>query len=298
MSSNSARYNTASPPPTNTSQPASLLRPAIKLLRAVYSRHQLEAVLLDFFLNHFNVNGFTRIAIWAEQSYEQDSLRPHVLGRFEDLVQAMAEGLAMLDYLDQRRSRVGNVNENFARELAELHTVGKVGTFDEQDVQEITRVLTGYTYDSDRVFEYKAYLHDPGVKVVTLENTEPWVFDGTLGGAKADARPGFSMHRLPRNTGCGLSVPASHDAERLHRVVVCLPGRASEAWATMRSIVFTPRLGSRSAATDRRRSRCRSPPSWLPLAMDALDCRARSRWRPARGRRFQPLRVRGSEAAR
>jgi uncharacterized protein (DUF1800 family) len=153
----------------------------VKLLRSVYSRRQLEAVLLDFWLNHFNVDGGRRIARWAEPEYEQVALRPHVLGRFEDLLLAMARGTAMLDYLDLRRSRAGGSNENFARELLELHSIGKTGTFDEQDVQEVTRVLTGYTWDAERAFVYVPGRHDAGMKRVTFEATEPWVFDGSLG---------------------------------------------------------------------------------------------------------------------
>jgi uncharacterized protein (DUF1800 family) len=153
----------------------------VKFLRAAYSDRQLEAVLLDFWLNHFNADGAQRIARWAEQDYEQASLGPHVLGYFEDLLLGMTKGIAMLDYLDLRRNLSGNTNENFARELLELHTVGKIGTFDEEDVQQVALVLTGWTYNSDREFVYRPGRHDDSVKVVTLENTEPWVFDGTLG---------------------------------------------------------------------------------------------------------------------
>ena len=153
----------------------------IKLLRAIYSRRQLEAVLLDFWFNLFNVDATSQIARWAAAEYEQQNIRPHVLGKFEDLVQAMTEGLAMLDYLDLRRSRAGNLNENFARELMELHTAGKEGTYDENDVQAVTRILTGYTYDENRIFEYKFARHDKGIKRVSFENTPVWVFDGSQG---------------------------------------------------------------------------------------------------------------------
>ena len=153
----------------------------VKFLRGAYSSRQLEAVLLDFWLNHLNVDGAQRIARWAEQAYEQDSLRPHVLGRFEDLLLAMAKGIAMLDYLDLRRNLFPNTNENFGRELLELHTVGKVATFDEEDVQQVSAVLTGWTFTGDREFVYREHRHDPAIKIVTLEDTEPWIFDGTLG---------------------------------------------------------------------------------------------------------------------
>lgn len=158
----------------------------IKLLRAIYSRRQLEAVLLDFWFNLFNVDGVSEFARWSTPEYEEQNIRPHVLGRFEDLAQGMTQGLAMLDYLDLRRSTATNANENFARELMELHTAGKEGTYDEADVQEVMRILTGYTYDGDRIFEYKSGRHDDGIKQVSFENTPPWIFDGTLG---CDDRP-------------------------------------------------------------------------------------------------------------
>lgn len=158
-----------------------LLLAEAKLLRALYSRRQLEAVLMDFWLNHFNVDGSQDLARWAMQSYEQDSIRPYVLGPFEDLLLHITQGAAMLDYLDLRLNRRNNTNENFPRELMELHTVGKDGTYDEADVQQVTLVLTGWSLDGDREFVYVPGRHDPVDKLVTLEDTEPWVFDGALG---------------------------------------------------------------------------------------------------------------------
>jgi uncharacterized protein (DUF1800 family) len=155
----------------------------LKLLRALYSHRQLEAVLLDFWLNHFNVDGATDIAQWAMPRYEQEVLRPFVLGRFEDLLQAVTESAAMLDSLDLRRNTRTNRNENYPRELLELLTMGPTGTYDEADVQEVTRILTGYTWDAnqDWIFTYVPSRHDPGTKTVTLDGSPAWVFNGTLG---------------------------------------------------------------------------------------------------------------------
>ncbi len=159
----------------------------IKLLRATLSRRQLEAVMLDFWFNHFNVDGSVGVARLSAQHYERESIAPHALGRFEDLLRSIALAPAMLDYLDLKRSRRGNLNENFARELLELHTVGKEGTYDETDVQEVTKILTGYISNPpDFVTQYLPNRHVTGVKTVTLEDTEPWVFDGNLG---CDGRP-------------------------------------------------------------------------------------------------------------
>jgi uncharacterized protein (DUF1800 family) len=123
-----------------------------KLLRALYSERQLEAVLVDFWFNHFNVfarKGQTGIYVGE---YERDAIRPHVLGRFRDLLGATAAHPAMLFYLDnwqsvapnprltQRANAASNararrgLNENYARELLELHTVGVDGGYTQEDI--------------------------------------------------------------------------------------------------------------------------------------------------------------------
>jgi uncharacterized protein (DUF1800 family) len=120
-----------------------------ELYRAVASRRQLEAVLVDFWFNHFNVTGSVGQQKWNTPSYLRDSIRPHVLGNFEESVVRMARGPAMLDYLDQRQNQVGvppgtGYNENFSRELLELHTMGVTAPYTEQDVKEVARALTGW----------------------------------------------------------------------------------------------------------------------------------------------------------
>ena len=103
-----------------------------EIYRAVASRRQLEAVLVDFWFNHFNVTGSVGQQKWNTPSYLRDSIRPWVLDNFEESVLRMARGPAMLDYLDQRQNQVGvppgtGYNENFPRELLELHTMGVTG---------------------------------------------------------------------------------------------------------------------------------------------------------------------------
>jgi uncharacterized protein (DUF1800 family) len=131
--------------------------------RAIYSNHQLEEVLTDFWFNHFNVflgKGADRYLVTA---YERDVIRPHVLGRFEDMVLASAKHPAMLAYLDNFQSigpsspgaRMGQrnngakrgLNENYARELLALHTLGVNGGYTQADVQELARILTGWTIE-------------------------------------------------------------------------------------------------------------------------------------------------------
>lgn len=151
-----------------------------KLLRAVYSNRQLFELLDDFWYNHFNVllnKGADRFYV---ASYERDVIRPHVLGKFYDLLLATAQSPAMLFYLDNwqsvgtdsaaaRRSRKRGLNENYGRELLELHTLGVNGGYTQQDVINIARCFTGWTIASPREgggFVYKDAWHDQGQKVV------------------------------------------------------------------------------------------------------------------------------------
>ncbi len=187
-----------------------------KLVRAVYSNRQLEEVLTDFWFNHFNVfigKGADHYLITA---YERDVIRPHVLGKFKDLLVATAQSPAMMFYLDnwqsegpdsdaargvpahapnpgmngtpghrvaypaphaprpqqqnnQQKKRHDGLNENYARELMELHTLGVNGGYTQQDVTQVARVFTGWSIDEPRQgggFVYKPRLHEPGQKTV------------------------------------------------------------------------------------------------------------------------------------
>jgi len=164
-----------------------------KLLRAVYSRRQLEEVMTDFWFNHFNVffaKGADRIFVNA---YEQESIRPRVLADFRDLLGATAKSPAMLFYLDNWmsvspeakiptgrparadaaaqavRMRSRGLNENYARELLELHTLGVDGGYTQKDVTEVARCFTGWTLRNPRLgggFQFLRILHDDGGKTV------------------------------------------------------------------------------------------------------------------------------------
>ena len=150
-----------------------------KLLRAVYSNRQLEEVLADFWYNHFNVfleKGADRFMVTA---YDRDAIRPHVLGKFEELLRATAQSPAMLFYLDNwesagpqspaaQRRKLG-LNENYGRELLELHTLGVDGGYTQKDVTEVARCFTGWTIKQpQRVaeFEFNPKMHDEGEKTV------------------------------------------------------------------------------------------------------------------------------------
>ena len=113
------------------------------LLRALYSRSQLQEQMVWFWLNHFNVHQYKANLRWLIGDYEEQAIRPHALGHFYDLVLATLQHPAMLQYLDNNQNAAGHVNENYARELMELHTLGVEGGYSQQDVQQLARVLTG-----------------------------------------------------------------------------------------------------------------------------------------------------------
>lgn len=129
-----------------------------EVTRDILSQRQLEAVMTDFWANHFNVfaaKGYVRL---FEGDYLERAIRPHALGKFSELLLATARHPAMLLYLDNaesRRERVnmtpdvrkrrGGLNENYARELLELHTLGVDGGYTQEDVQNVARILTGWS---------------------------------------------------------------------------------------------------------------------------------------------------------
>jgi uncharacterized protein (DUF1800 family) len=154
-----------------------------KLLRAIYSTHQLQELLIDFWFNHFNVFLNKGAGRYQVPSYEREAIRPHVFGKFHDLLLATAKSPAMLFYLDNWQSagppenerpntrlrRQRGLNENYGRELLELHTLGVEGGYTQKDVIEVARCFTGWTIAAPRqggAFEYNDKMHDHGQKVV------------------------------------------------------------------------------------------------------------------------------------
>jgi uncharacterized protein (DUF1800 family) len=192
-----------------------------RILRAVYSERQLQEVMVDFWTNHFNVYAAKGADRWLLTSYDRDTIRPHTLGRFYDLLLADAQSPAMLFYLDnfqsvsanaqlpqqrpgaargplailmsnnpqqqrpQQQQRPRGINENYARELMELHTLGVDGGYTQKDVQEVARCFTGWTIfqprgggaaaaalmgrdarDNAGKFIFRPAVHDNGEKIV------------------------------------------------------------------------------------------------------------------------------------
>jgi uncharacterized protein (DUF1800 family) len=163
---------------------------AQRLTRDIYSNAQLQEVMTDFWLNHFNVFLHKNEATpYYMVSFERDVIRPRVLGKFEDLLEATAHSPTMMLYLDnassigpdsmaaERAERRPNnnkkkregLNENYARELMELHTLGVNGGYTQADVTQVARILTGWTVERPErggEFQFEPNRHEPGTKVV------------------------------------------------------------------------------------------------------------------------------------
>jgi len=141
----------------------------LAVVRATISERQLYEVMVDFWTNHFNVflgKGADRFLL---PDYVEHVIRPHALGRFEDLLIATAESPAMLFYLDNWESVALGLNENYARELLELHTLGVDGGYTQQDVINVARIFTGWSIKRPRQggdFEFHEWAHDEGEKQV------------------------------------------------------------------------------------------------------------------------------------
>jgi uncharacterized protein (DUF1800 family) len=178
-----------------------------KILRAVYSERQLEEVMTDFWFNHFNVymgKGADRLML---ANYEQDVIRPRAMGKFEDLLVATAKSPAMLFYLDnwlsvgpssmkalgipagrpyrpyafpprvpRPNAKKSGLNENYGRELLELHTLSVNGGYSQRDVTEAAKVFTGWTIDKPNDgggFKYDPSMHEPGPKFILGHRIKP-----------------------------------------------------------------------------------------------------------------------------
>jgi uncharacterized protein (DUF1800 family) len=178
-----------------------------KLLRAIYSERQLDEVMADFWFNHFNVFINKDADRYLLTSYERAAIRPHALGKFEDLLVATAKSPAMLFYLDNwlsvgpdseialgiaphqphrrghgpspnsrpqrprgnKAKQASGLNENYGRELMELHTLSVNGGYSQRDVTEVAKVFTGWTLEQPKQggdFRFEPRMHEPGDKIV------------------------------------------------------------------------------------------------------------------------------------
>ncbi|MFT7679831.1 MAG: hypothetical protein ACI8QC_003836 [Planctomycetota bacterium] len=142
------------------------------LLRSIYSRKQLYERMVEFWTDHFNINQLDEFAIWFKTTDDRRVVRENALGSFPEMLRRSPTSAAMLWYLDNYNNVAGSVQENYARELLELHTLGVNGPYTEMDVVEVARCFTGWTFHGVFTngpfgkFTYVDGVHDNGQKVV------------------------------------------------------------------------------------------------------------------------------------
>ncbi len=258
---------------------------AARLVRAVESEQQLQEVMVDFWFNHFNVHAGKGEVRWYVTSYERDVIRPHALGRFGDLLRATARHPAMLFYLDNwlstrpdfvagagpNRGRRAGLNENYARELMELHTLGVDGGYTQRDVTEVARAFTGWTIDrprDDARFVFRPRMHDSGAKLV--------VGSRVAGGGQGDgeqvldllarhpATARFIAGKLVRRFVADEPPPAL-----VERIAATFHATDGDIRQMLRTIVAAPEFWS----PDTRRAKIKKPFEYVASAARALGAR-------------------------
>lgn len=296
---------------------------AQKVLRAVYSPNQLDEVLTDFWFNHFNVSLTDNQCRLQILSYERDAIRPRVLGKFRDLLGATAKHPAMLLYLDNAQSTAAmeartslddrmddlppqakararqraeaakkrqkrGINENYARELMELHTLGVDGGYTQKDVQEVARALTGWTVNPEAIgrklrqldkarkngvvvidggFMFRSDAHDSGAKTILGQSFPAGrgIEDGEqvldiLANHPSTAR--FVTHKL----ACWF-VQDNPPPALEKRLAATFQSTHGDIQAVMRTMIYSPEFWSAEA----RRSKVKSPFELAVSSLRALD---------------------------
>jgi uncharacterized protein (DUF1800 family) len=274
-----------------------------KITRAIYSERQLQQVMDDFWFNHFNVFAAKGEDRWYLTSYERDVIQPHTLGKFKDLVTATAESPAMLFYLDnflsadpnaaqrqaalravrQNRGRFGRppqpqnqqarkntrgLNENYGRELMELHTLGVEGGYTQKDVTELARCFTGWTIDKPRVnpqFKFDEKLHDPNPKIVLKKKIN-------AGGMK-DGEQAIELLVRQHSTAKFIStklarrfVSDNPRAPLVARMAKTFESSDGDIRAVMHTMIYSPEFWSREAY----RAKIKTPFELVVSAVRAL----------------------------
>jgi uncharacterized protein (DUF1800 family) len=280
---------------------------ASKIVRAVHSERQLEEILVDFWFNHFNVfAGKGRTGLYVPD-YEREAIRPHVLGRFRDLLGATAKSPAMLFYLDnwlsadprepdaaatRRRpnraaqavpnatnQRRRGLNENYARELLELHTLGVDGGYTQDDIINVARAFTGWTIERPEAalalrasspqrpsgFRFAPALHDTGAK--------------TLLGERLPAGDGIRDGERVLDIVAAHPSTARHIATKLARrfvsddppdaLIARTAARFRETGGDLREVVRTVIMSPEFFAAEARRAKVKTPLEFVASAMRA-----------------------------
>ena len=275
-----------------------------KVTRAIYSERQLQQVMDDFWFNHFNVYASKGEDKWYLTSYERDVIQPHTLGKFKDLVSATAESPAMLFYLDnflsadpnaaqrqaalramrQNRGRFNRppalpqnqqpkknprgLNENYGRELMELHTLGVEGGYTQKDVTELARCFTGWTIDQPRLnpqFKFDEKLHDPDPKIVLKKKIHAGgMKDGEQAIellAKHPSTAKFISTKLARRF-----VSDNPPAPLIARMAKTFESSDGDIRAVMHTMIYSPEFWSR----DTYRAKIKTPFELVVSAVRAL----------------------------
>lgn len=191
---------------------------AAAILRAVYGQHQLRERMVDLWTNHFNIYGHKGLAANRKAVEETQVIRKHALGSFPEMLKASAHSPAMLIFLDNQSNVAGHANENYAREIMELHSLGVKGGYTQKDVQEVARCFTGWAVERGFMrhrwaFRFDPTLHDNGTKHV-LGHVIP------AGGGETDADRVIEILAHHPST-------ATHIATKLCRYFL---GTAGDAW--------------------------------------------------------------------
>jgi uncharacterized protein (DUF1800 family) len=274
-----------------------------RLLRAAQSERQLNEVMVDFWMNHFNVFAGKGIDRFLLTSYERDTIRPHLWGHFEDLLMATAKAPAMLFYLDNARSvaapenraaqerfgrgrffarrmpeqnaKRGGLNENYAREIMELHTLGVDGGYSQKDVTELARVLTGWSITSRRdgdegaAFIFRARAHDAGPKTVLGVRFAPG------GGIEEGERMIHILAHHPSTAHhiayqlCQRLVADDPPGSLVDRVAKTFLATDGDLRLTVKAVIDSPEFWAPSTY----RSKVKSPFEYVISAVRAVDAR-------------------------
>jgi uncharacterized protein (DUF1800 family) len=272
------------PPPKNPQMVVTDLQRA-KLLRAVYSEQQLYELMVDFWENHFSIFANKDDDRYLLTAFDRETIRPFALARFRDLLGATAHSPAMLFYLDNWRSSVphpypakgdkpagvdGGFNENYARELMELDTLGVDGGYSQKDVQEVARCFSGWTIQKPNeqgLFVYRPGFHDDGEKVVLGHKI-------LAGGGYADGERVLDILATHPSTAKFIAMklarrflsddPPQAVIDRAAAVFLKTDGSIRE---TLRAILTSPEFFSPAAY----RAKMRSPLEYVAAAMRALN---------------------------
>jgi len=290
----------------------------LAVVRAVLSERQLYEVLVDFWTNHFNVFYAKGADRYLLPAHIEETIRPNALGRFEDLLIATARSPAMLFYLDNAQSVASGarppippravrgltaeqrdmvaqrmprgLNENYARELLELHTLGVDGGYTQDDIVNVARILTGWGIErpgQGAAFAFREWAHDRGEKVVLGERFPPGQgMDEGIRLLRMLARHPATMHHLSRKL-CARLVADEPPDGCVDAAVAAWRASDGDVRAVVRAIVRTPDFWAPAA----RRAKVKSPLEFVVSAVRATGAVPDSSLRLARlvGRLGQPL---------